>query len=126
MNEETPESRSESHRHRIGGSLWVGIAFVLFGIIMILQTAHLVYLNNWWALFIMIPALASFGTAWSRARDSGGRFTRGVAESISGGLFISAVALLFLFNLDWGRYWPVFIVLAGLGMLLRAFARNRE
>jgi hypothetical protein len=124
MDERIPESRPELHRHRIGGSLWVGIAFVLFGIILILQTAQVVFLNNWWALFIMIPALASFGTAWSRARESGGRFTRGVAGSISGGLFISAVALLFLFNLDWGRYWPVFIVLAGLGMLLRAFARR--
>jgi hypothetical protein len=124
MIEVTPESNPEPHRHRLGGSLWVGIAFVLFGIIMILQTAHLVFLNNWWALFIMIPALSLFGRAWTRARDSGGRFTRRVAGAISGGLFISAVALFFLFNVDWGRYWPVFIVLAGLNLLLRGFARR--
>ena len=123
MNNETPEVRPES-RHRIGGSLWVGIAFVLFGVIMILQTAGLVRLNNWWALFILIPALASFGKAWHRARVNGGRFTRSVLSAISGGLFISAVAILFLFNLDWGRYWPVFIVLAGLSTLLGAFARH--
>jgi hypothetical protein len=123
MNNETPEVRPEG-RPRIGGSLWVGIAFVLFGIIMVLQTAGLVRLNNWWALFILIPALASFGRAWNRARVNGGRFTRSVSSAISGGLFISAVALLFLFNLDWGRYWPVFIVLAGLSTLLGAFARR--
>jgi hypothetical protein len=45
-------------------------------------------------------------------------------SAISGGLFISTVALLFLFSLDWGRYWPVFIVLAGLSTLLGAFARH--
>jgi len=123
MNNETPETNTEPRR-RIGASVWVGIAFVLFGIIMILQTAGLVRLNNWWALFILIPALASFGKAWHQARTNGGRFTRSVSGPISGGLFISTVALLFLFSLDWGRYWPVFIVLAGLTTLLGAFARH--
>lgn len=122
MSNETPETNTE--RRRIGASVWVGIAFVLFGIIMILQTAGLVRLNNWWALFILIPALASFGSAWNRARANGGRFTRAVSGPITGGLFISAVAILFLFNLDWGRYWPVFIVLAGVTTLLGAFARR--
>ncbi len=29
-------------------------------------------------------------------------------------------AVIFLFNLDWGRVWPGFLILGGLAMLLRA------
>jgi len=124
MSDETSGSNQEPRRHGPGAGLWVGVSFVALGILLILQTSGLVHLNNWWALFLLIPALATFGSAWSRARQNGGRFTRSVSGPISGGLFISAVAILFLFNLDWGKYWPVFIVLAGLSTLLGAFARR--
>ncbi|NLE74153.1 MAG: hypothetical protein GX604_05965 [Actinobacteria bacterium] len=35
-----------------------------------------------------------------------------------GGLILSFVALMLLFDWDWGLLWPVFLVLVGLGMLL--------
>ena len=122
---ETESTNNHDEHHRRGSSLWVGIAFILLGVVFILQTTRLVALHNWWALFILIPAIGSFASAVRNFQRNGNRFTRSVTGSISGGLFMTAVALMFLFRLDWGRYWPIFIVLAGLSILLGAFARRK-
>jgi len=34
-----------------------------------------------------------------------------------GGAFPLLVALIFLFNMDWGRVWPLFLILAGVGIV---------
>jgi drug/metabolite transporter (DMT)-like permease len=126
MNETEPSTNPEEQRHHHGGGTWIGVAFVLFGIIMILQTTGVARLENWWALFILIPAVGSFAAAVRSFRSSGGRFTKSAAGAIGGGLFMTAVALFFLFRVDWGQYWPVFIVLVGVSMLLGAFARRSQ
>jgi hypothetical protein len=121
-NNQQPAVRDE-RRHWNTGSLWVGVMFIMVGIFFILRIFGVVSLHNWWALFILIPAAGSFGAAFTTWRRKG-RFTRSVAGSIGGGLIITAVALIFLFGLHWGRVWPVFIVLAGLSMLISAFASH--
>ena len=121
--EVTGDGRYDRRYHY--GSVWVGAAFVLLGVIFILQTLHIIALDNWWALFILIPAVGSFAGAVRNFRRNGNRFTRSVSGSIGGGLFFTAITLLFLFNADWGRWWPIFIVLAGVSILLGAFARRR-
>ena len=35
-----------------------------------------------------------------------------------GGLAPLLVAIIFLFDLDWGRVWPPFLILGGIAMLL--------
>jgi hypothetical protein len=42
------------------------------------------------------------------------------------GIVFTAVAAIFLLELPWGRVWPIFIILAGIGMLLPALAGRRE
>jgi hypothetical protein len=42
------------------------------------------------------------------------------------GILFTAVAAIFLLELPWGRVWPVFIILAGLGMLLPNLMSARE
>ena len=120
MIEVTPESNPEPHRHRLGGSLWVGIAFVLFGIIMILQTAHLVFLNNWWALFILMPAFWAYMVAWDIYQDNS-RLTRRGASSLTVGILLTILTLVFLFNLAAGYFWPVLLILGGLILLGTGF-----
>ena len=44
-------------------------------------------------------------------------------SSAVGGLFILAVALIFLLDLDWGDVWPIFIILAGLAALVTSGGR---
>jgi hypothetical protein len=121
MYERETTDHDDRHRHGAGAGIWVGIAFVLFGILLILQTMGIACFHNWWALFIMIPALASLGAAWVAYRRSG-RFSQAVAGSITGGLMMGAVAVIFLLSLPWGKVWPVFIVLVGLSIVLNAVA----
>jgi len=99
---------------------WVGGAIlILLGVIFLLQNTGIFTLANWWALFILIPALGAFGNAWSQYREAG-RFDSQARGSLIGGLLLSIVAGIFLFGLDWGRIWPVFLIVGGISLLLNA------
>ncbi|MFQ5630452.1 MAG: hypothetical protein ACE5I1_16900 [bacterium] len=95
-----------------------GLILVLVGVIFMLRNVEIFELDNWWALFILIPAIASFGNAWSVYKNSGRQMTRQVRSRIVGGLFPLTIALIFLFGLDMGELWPVFIILAGVAVIL--------
>ena len=103
---------------------WVtGLLLIALGLIFLLLNAGLVpSTGNWWALLILLPALLLVVTAWRQYRADGA-LTRRVAGTLSGALFPLTVALMFLLDLDWGRLWPVFVILPGLSMLLRGHAR---
>ena len=73
---------------------------------------------NWWAAFILIPALYSLNRA-RRSYQRHGRLTPGGRSSLIGGLLILTVALIFLLGLDWGVVWPVFIIIIGVSILLQ-------
>ena len=112
---------------RSSGGPWFAIVLILLGILFLLQQFSDFGFENWWALFILIPVLSAFASAfglWRRA----GRFTFAVWSALYGGLFPLLVALLFLFDLDWGVYWPLFLVLGGFGMLVGGlpFRRSKE
>lgn len=108
-------------------SWFLGLVLVAVGLILLLRnTIRGFELDNWWALFILIPAAGSFGTAWNLYRKKGGRMTQAAIGPLMGGLFGLFVAGVFLFNLDWDRIWPVFLILAGLGALGRAMAGQDE
>lgn len=108
-----PEARPEGAR----GGLVAGVILIILGIVFLGQVWGWFTLDNWWALFIFIPAAFAFASARGAYRRRGG-FSREVAGSLTGGLVLSFVALMLLFEWDWGLLWPVFLVLAGLGMLL--------
>lgn len=100
---------------------------IALGLIFLAQNLGAVSFNNWWALFIFIPAVASFGAAWNRYRDAGGRMTSDALSSLVGGLIFSFVAVVLLFDirlgLDWGMLWPLLLILGGAAMLLKLFWR---
>ena len=81
------------------------------------------FVTNWWAAFILIPALYSLNRA-RRSYKRNGRLTPGGRSSLIGGLLISTVALIFLLDLDWGVVWPVFIIIIGLSILLQFSSRS--
>lgn len=98
-------------------SAWVaGLVLVGLGVFFLLQNLTGVVWGNWWAVFILIPAFWAFWSAW-QAYVQDRAFTRRVANLAYGGMFPLLVAVLFLFNLDWGRMWPLFLILAGLGAI---------
>lgn len=97
---------------------WIGgLILVAIGVIFLLANTTGFQLHNWWALFILIPALANFGNAW-RHYQTDGHLSKGATGSLTGGLILTLVASAFLFNLDWGLIWPVFLIIGGIGALL--------
>ncbi len=117
--EERAEWREQRHEFRSQGAWIMGLALVALGVIFLLQNMGLLVLNNWWALFIMIPALGAFSEAWGRYR-SAGRLTGAARGSLLGGLFFTLLTAIFLFGWNSGLIWPVVIILVGAGILLNA------
>jgi hypothetical protein len=72
---------------------------------------------NWWALFILLPAVGSLANAW-RMYQAEGRVTAAMRGPLVGGLILLLVTTILLFDLDWGTVWPVFLIIIGLGALV--------
>jgi hypothetical protein len=112
----------ENDRRR--GSGWFGFILILIGLIFLAQQIGDFSFDNWWALFILIPALSAFGSGF-RMWQRDGKFHYGVFSTFYGGMFPLLVALMFLFNLDWGLYWPLFVIVGGFGTMLSGFSFAR-
>ena len=110
----TPPQDDDTRRKN---TAWIGGAvLIVIGIVFLLQNISGIDLGNWWALFILIPALGSLATAW-RIYQIHGRLTSAARGPLVGGFILLLVATIFLFNLDWGKVWPLFLIIAGLGAL---------
>jgi len=120
-------SNSLKNKEKGNDSIWFGIVLIILGAIFLLQRTGTVSLHNWWAVFILIPVFSAFASGvrmWQRDR----MFHFGVWSTLYGGAFPLAVALMFLFDLDWGIYWPIFVILGGFGSMINGlpFARPKE
>jgi hypothetical protein len=93
------------------------------GIIFLLRELTTFSLDNWWALFILIPAVGSFGAAWRSYQNAGGHLTAGSRGSFITGLILTMVTMIFLFNLNWGLLGPILLILAGIGILINVVLR---
>jgi drug/metabolite transporter (DMT)-like permease len=97
----------------IGGAVLVAAgAFLLFGNLTRFS------LTNWWAVFLLIPAAGSLWTAYTIWRRNEWRFNAASRGPLIGGLVLVFLAVIFLFDLDWGRVWPGFLIIVGGGLLL--------
>jgi hypothetical protein len=94
----------------------VGVVLILIGAIFLAQ--DLIDLNlNWWALFILIPAVGSLANVWGIYRAQG-RLTAATRGPLVGGVALLLVAGIFLFGLSWGTMWPLFLIVVGMGVLV--------
>lgn len=98
-------------------AVW-GIMFIIGGIILLSQQfGWLGPRYNWWALFILIPALASLGgafTAWQQT----GKFNAAVRGGLGGGIVLLTLTFMFLLGLDWSVWWPLIVLASGLSIFL--------
>jgi hypothetical protein len=102
---------------------WVpGVILIGLGIIFLLNNITGLTFNNWWALFILIPAINQFRKAAGILRSEG-EFTGKVWSALAGGFILCLVAAAFLFNLNWSLIWPAFLIIGGLSILLGALGR---
>jgi hypothetical protein len=80
---------------------------------------HLPFLawHNGWALFILFGAVAPASRAVARYRVAG-RVDAIVAKSLLSAGVAAAIAAMFLLDVSFGVWWPVFLVIGGLYMLI--------
>lgn len=98
-----------------------GIALILIGGIFTLQNFDVIYIgHNWWALFMLIPISYTLASAFKRRRENGGTFPAEARGSLIGAAAITLVMCIFLFELNWGEMWPVFLILGGLSIIFSA------
>jgi len=126
-NEESqPEDsdRSAARQQRIAerragrsGSWVAGAVLILVGIFIMLQNLTSFELENWWALFILIPALGAFSNAW-RVYQKDERLSAPARASLVSGVILTMVTAVFLLGLNWTLVGPVLLILAGVGILL--------
>lgn len=98
------------------------VALILVGSYFLLRNVLGWEIDNWWALFILIPALFALGNGW-QFYQADRRFSPRVTSSLTGGAFMLLVAFVFLLGLSWGTIWPVFLIIGGLGMLVSTTRR---
>jgi hypothetical protein len=116
---EARQERREARRSRMGGS-WVGGAIlILLGVIFLLQNQGITTLQNWWALFILLPAFGAFGNAW-RSYQEAGYLNRSARNSLFWGLILTLVSVIFLLNLNWTWLGPAILIVMGIGILVNA------
>ena len=97
----------------------LGLAIVVIGGLLLARNLgfELFFLDfhNWWAFFILLAALGPLQQAVSFYRKEG--FGTAVANSLVSAGAIVFIALMFLLDLSFGTWWPVFVVIGGLYMM---------
>lgn len=74
--------------------------------------------GNWWALFILLGAIPPFTRAYEVYRAHGKLDAEGIHSALAGSAVV-LVSVMFLAGLDWMTWWPLFVILGGLFMLVR-------
>lgn len=108
------------------GAPIVGLAVIAVGLVFLGRNfgMDLPLPDRWWALFIFVPAAASLvGSARYYRVD--GRLSSRVVGSATVGALMLATALILFFDLRWSLYWPVMVIIVGLGIMARTSRRSR-
>ncbi len=120
------QERAQRRAGRDSGGWIIGLVFVVAGGLLLLGNFTSITLNNWWALFILLPAAGSFAGAWRTwVNGEGGNPAAAIGPFIAG-LFFLALTVVFLFNLslNWNLVLPLALILIGASALVGAFARR--
>ena len=109
-------------------NLWIGLAFIAGGVTVLLNQSGLLSFDfNWWAFFIVMPAIGSFRNAYDRYRATNNLFDMGVMMPALIGLFMIGLMYNLLsgngWNFNWNLLWPLMFMVIGLGMI---FGRSQK
>jgi hypothetical protein len=102
-----------SNGRMVGALVLIGLGIVF----LLMQNGVIMPNFNWWALFIFIPGIALLANG-IRAYRKFGYLTQQARAAITGGTVTAFVGSIFLFDLNWGKVWPVFIIIPGIFTLL--------
>ena len=108
-----------------GGAWIVGLILIILGGMFLMRTTGMldIPLTNWWALFILIPAVGAYSTAWHIYQEEG--HLNGPARgSLLVGLVLTFVTLMFLFEISWTYIGPILIIVVGIALILNYILGN--
>lgn len=114
----------DKHAARSVQNLVAGLVIVAIGVYLLLHNFGVafpfpfLFMHNWWALFILIAAVGPLTQAIHAYRLRG-RVDIHVARPALSALIIVTIALMFLFDVSWNRWWPVFVIYGGLWIVFR-------
>jgi uncharacterized membrane protein len=134
MNEQSPinepepldrhEARQQRREQRLAdpsrGGTWIaGLILIILGSLFLMRnTGNFDFpLRNWWALFILIPAVGAFDTALRTYRHAGNQLTAVARSSLLIGTVLTFVTIMFLFDISWTFFGPILIILVGIAIL---------
>ena len=115
MSDASPSRRSRS------GSLIPGVVLIGIGLIFLVQAYLGLEIHNWWALFILIPVFFMLESTYTNLLA--GRNAEAIG-SLVGALALLALVAIFLFDLPFDQLWPIFLIVAGVALLLRRSMRS--
>lgn len=121
-NQPNPDTHVADARHERHGSSnrnITAITLIVVGAVLLAGQTFGASFDNWWALFILIPAFGALSAAWRAYQKHDGELTREVTGPGMTGIFFLIVAGVFLFDLDWSLMGGLIVILLGAGMLLR-------
>lgn len=120
---EARAERRAAHAAANSGATWLtGVILILVGGAFLLQNlgALAFPLDNWWALFILIPAIGAFDKGWRLYRTADNQLTAAARGSLLTGIILLLVTIAFLFAFSWIIFGPALIILGGIGILINA------
>jgi hypothetical protein len=94
-------------------------ALIIVGGIFLLRNLDLLPIySNWWALLLLVPLYFLGARILDLRSKHGGNLPAAARGAVTGFLSVSLVMVIFLFGLDWGEVWPLFIILVGVSFLV--------
>src|SRR5262245_30639348 len=120
----TPPTDNSIPRSPGPWTFWNGALLIGLGVLCLLA-AGLFQSDNWWAVFIFLPAVGLLSVAWLAHHLSRGAFNLWVRLHLSCGLIVLAVALIFALDLDWDYAWTLMLIVPGLVIFLNGFTYPR-
>jgi hypothetical protein len=120
--------RAERREARLSGGWVAGAILVVIGVLLLLQTTGIANFNltNWWALFILIPAIGALSSGVGMYQNAGNQLTAPAVGSFVIGVVLFLVSMGFLFNLNWTYLGPALLILAGVALLLTTLIPRRK
>jgi len=127
------EARRQHRQERLAdpsrrGDWVAGLVLILLGVMFLLRNTGIfdISLKNWWALFILIPAIGALDRAVRMFRHAGNRLTAPARGSLLVGLVLLFVTGMFLFDISWTFFGPILLILVGIGIIVTYMTGNRE